>query len=368
MLTRVTLNAIDLRKICQTRRAGLSAKRVTSQDVARRAGVSRTTVSFVLNNVAGMQISEETRTRVLAAARDLGYVPDYAAQALASGRTKTIGLLLARRPKVIASDMYLTLMMETLVREINRRGMRLLLEVAEDFENSESYLKLVRSNAIDGVLYSGPRFDDQALQKLLDHGIPTVLMGALPHSNCYFVDINNRKAACTAVKHLIDLGHSQIACITNAPAAYVASQDRLLGYQDALEAAGIPLCSALVRYGDFNSESGYEQMVHLLKEKQAKTLNFSALFVASDVVAFGAMAAAREFGLRIPQDLAMVGFDDVPFSRYTEPALTTVHLPVAELAGLSSEIVVELVNGEKPRCSQVLLEADLVVRKSCGAR
>ena len=132
------------------------AKRVTSLDVARRAGVSRTTVSFVLNNAEGMQISEETRKRVLEAAGFLGYVPDAAAQALASGRSKTIGLLLARRPDVIASDMFLTAIMEVLVREVNRHGMRLLLEVVEDFEDREFILKLVRSNSIDGILYSGP--------------------------------------------------------------------------------------------------------------------------------------------------------------------------------------------------------------------
>ncbi len=157
----------------------MGAKRITSLDVARRAGVSRTTVSFVLNNVEGMQISEQTKLRVFQAAHDLGYVPDAAAQALASGRTKTIGLLLARHPRVIASDMYLTQIMDILVREISRHGMRLLLEVVEDFENRKSYLKLVRSNSIDGILYSGPRIDDTALGYLVEHNVPTVLMGAI---------------------------------------------------------------------------------------------------------------------------------------------------------------------------------------------
>ena len=157
----------------------MGAKRVTSLDVAKRAGVSRTTVSFVLNNVPGMQISDTTRKRVLQAARDLGYVPDAAAQALASGRSKTIGLLLARHPHVIASDMFLTQLLEVLTREINRLGMRLLLQVVEDFENRESYMKLVRSNSIDGFIYSGPRIDDSALFSLVEHNIPTVLMGKI---------------------------------------------------------------------------------------------------------------------------------------------------------------------------------------------
>jgi DNA-binding LacI/PurR family transcriptional regulator len=351
-------------------------KRVTSLDVAKRAGVSRTTVSFVLNNVAGMQISEETRNRVLAAARDLDYVPDAAAQALASGRSKTIGLLLARRSHAIASDIFLTQIMEVLVRELHHQGMRLLLEVVEDFENSDSYLKLVRSNSIDGVLYSGPRYEDPALRALVEHSIPTVLMGAPPYplensngseniptvSPYYYVDVDNRAAARLAVSHLIQLGHTNIACITNARLSYVAARDRLQGYKDALKRKGIPFNTSLVRYGDFDPESGYMQMNSLLDSYP----QFTAIFVASDVVAFGAMTAIRERGLKIPQNIALVGFDDVAVSRYFDPSLTTIHLPVIELARYASEMVVSLIRGNKPEPSHILLSADIVVRQSCG--
>jgi LacI family transcriptional regulator, galactose operon repressor len=341
----------------------VSSKRVTSLDVAKRAGVSRTTVSFVLNNVVGMQISQETRKRVLEAARELGYVPDAAAQALASGRSSTVGLLLARRSNVIASDMFLTQIMEVLVREVNRQGMRLLLEVIEDYERQESYLKLVRSNSLDGVIYSGPRFNDAALSFLVEHGVPTVLMGTLPDSPYCFVDIDNRAAAKRAVAHLISLGHKRVACLTNANPSYVAAFERLQGYQDALAETGQPLELELIYYGDFDPESGYHRMNNLLDVKPLPT----AVFVASDVVAFGAMAAIRERGLRIPEDIALVGFDDVPVSRYIEPSLTTVQLPVMELARIATEMVVSLIRGEKLEHSQVLLDASLVVRRSCGA-
>jgi len=339
-------------------------KRVTSQDVAKKAGVSRTTVSFVLNKVAGTQISEDTKKRVIEAARELGYVPDAAAQALASGRSKTIGLLMARRPNVIATDMYLLQIIDVLGSELNRKGMRLLLEVAEDYENRESYLNLVRSNSIDGVLYSGPRFEDAALQFLVDSGIPTVLMGALPGTSYAFVDIDNRVAARQGVEHLIGLGHSRIACITNALPSYVAPIERLEGYQDALRNAGIAYDPNLVRYGDFDSESGYRQMKSLLVEPQLPT----AVFVASDVVAFGVMLAIRERGLSIPGDIALVGFDDVAVSRYVEPSLTTIRLPAIELARLSCNMLVSLIKGEDPGQSQVLLGARLIIRDSCGAQ
>jgi LacI family transcriptional regulator len=339
------------------------AKRVTSMDVAKRAGVSRTTVSFVLNKVPGMQISEDTKKRVFTAAQELGYVPDAAAQALASGRSKTIGLFLARRSQVIASDMYLTQVMEVLVHEVNRNEMRLLLEVVEDFENPESYLKLVRSNSIDGVLYSGPLIQDSALQSLIDHGIPTVLMGNLPDMPYPSVDIDNRAAAERAVKHLITLGHRRIACITNARPSYSGAAGRLQGYRDALACAGIPFEVDLVRFGDFDPESGFHQMTSLIETGAAMT----AAFVASDVVALGAMAAIREHGMEIPRDIALVGFDDVPVAKYIFPSLTTIKLPMEELARCACEMLVGMINGEQPAQRNMLLEAKLIVRRSCGA-
>lgn len=338
------------------------AKRVTSLDVARRAGVSRTTVSFVLNNVEAMQISEETRQRVQQAARELGYVPDAAAQALASGRSKTIGLLLARRSEVISSDMYLTQILEALMREIRQHEMRLLLEVVEDFDNPESYLKLVRSNSIDGVLYSGPRLNDSALRVLVEHGVPTVLMGALPGVNYPSVDIDNRSAAQRAVRHLIQLGHTHIACITNAPLSYSAAAERLQGYRDALEAANIPYNPALVRFGEFDPESGFYHLSNLL----GAGVPFTAMFIASDVVAYGAMAAIRLHHMSIPEQIAIVGFDDVPVSRYLDPPLTTVQLPMSDLACSACEMLFDLINGKQPDQLHILLDAHLVVRKSCG--
>ncbi|MBE0696960.1 MAG: LacI family DNA-binding transcriptional regulator [Anaerolineaceae bacterium] len=339
------------------------AKRVTSMDVAKRAGVSRTTVSFVLNKVEGMQISEETKKRVFTAAHDLGYVPDAAAQALASGRSKTIGLFLARRSQVIASDMYLTQVMEVLVHEVNRHGMRLLLEVVEDYEHPDSYLKLVRSNSIDGVLYSGPLIQDSALRSLIDHGIPTVLMGNLPNMPYPSVDIDNRAAAERAVQHLIQLGHRRIACITNANPSYSGAAGRLQGYRDALDCAGIPFEVELVRYGDFDPESGFHQMNNLIEAGKPMT----AAFVASDIVALGAMAAIREHGMEIPQDIALVGFDDVPVAKYIHPSLTTIKLPMEELTRCACDMLVGMIRGKHPEQKNVLLEAKLIVRKSCGA-
>ena len=339
-------------------------KRVTSSDVAKHAGVSRTTVSLVLNDVPGVNISDKTRQRVLEAAKELGYVPDAAAQALASRQSKTIGLVLTRDSNHIASDAYLSQILDSLVSTTNKYGMHLILDIVADKHNRETYLNLVQSKGIDGIIFSGPRFDDDALQELAKDGFPTVLMGQLPGTSFCTVDVDNVKAAKMAVDHLINLGHKRIGCITNASLRYTAAIDRLEGYKSALEDADLEFSPDLVRYGDFNLESGYFQMRSILQAGNIPT----AMFVASDVLAFGAMAAIRENGLSIPQDIALVGFDNVPMARYVEPYLTTVHLPAAETARCACELLFSIIRKEEIQNRQILLDTKLVIRESCGAQ
>jgi LacI family transcriptional regulator len=336
---------------------------VTSQDVADRAGVSRTTVSLVLNNVPGVQITKATRQRVLTAAEELNYVPDAAAQALASRQSQIIGLILIRNPHQIAADSFLTQTLDGLINSIHEQGMRLLIDIVDPRHQKEAYLQLVRAKRIDGIILSGPRIDDQALSELEQVQFPTVLLGQMPGSWFSCVDVDNRAAAYTAVAHLINLGHTRIACITNAPISYTAARQRLNGYRQALEEAGIAFDETLIRYGEFNSESGYERMSGLLENG----VSFSAAFVASDTLAYGAKAAIREHGLRIPQDIALVGMDDLPLSRYTDPPLTTVHLPAVDLASTASEILLQILKKEQPEHKQVILDTHLVIRQSCGA-
>jgi DNA-binding LacI/PurR family transcriptional regulator len=164
-----------------------------------------------------------------------------------------------------------------------------------------------------------------------------------------------------ATEHLINQHqYEHIACITNASSSFTAAIDRLSGYRQALEENQIGFDETLVRYGDFTPESGYEQMKSLL----SGTVRPDAVFVASDVVAIGAMAAIREGGYRIPQDIAVVGFDDVPFARYFDPPLTTVHLPARAMAHLACSLVMEMINGHRPAENQILLKSELVVRNS----
>jgi LacI family transcriptional regulator len=335
-------------------------KRVTSQDVADLAGVSRTTVSFVLNDVKGMNISSETRQKVLEAAERLSYIPDASAQALASRRTKAIGLVMTRSPHHIATDAFLPQIIGGLMDVVKERKLRLLIESVEAEHQDRAYLELARAKHIDGMILLTPRIDDAGLKKLAQVDIPTVLMGELAGTNLYSVDVDNRLAARNAVEYLIKIGHTRIACITNAPQNFTSGFDRMLGYKDALISAGISFDDRLIRYGDFDPQSGYKQMKSLLSDRL-----FTALFVASDNVAIGAKAALREAGLRVPEDISMIGFDDIPWAQYSDPPLTTIRLPAQQLARTACVVLMDLLQGIEPSTRQLVLDTELVIRKSC---
>ncbi len=336
-------------------------KRVTSQDVANLAGVSRTTVSLVLNEVEGVNISPETRRKVREAADTLGYIPDATAQALATRRARAIGLVMTRSPHHIASDTFLPQILAGLLDIVKQHGLRLLIESVEAEHQDRVYLELARAKHIDGMILLTPRIDDTGLRKLEEVDVPSVLMGRLTDSNLYSVDVDNHLAAKKAVHYLVELGHTQIACISNAPPSYSAAPDRVLGYKDALIAAGIPPDDDLIQYADFDPQSGYNCMQSLLNSNQ----KFSAVFVASDNVAMGAKSALREAGLRVPDDISIIGFDDIPWAQYSDPPLTTIRLPAQDLASEACLMLLDLMHGSEPEDRHLILDTELVVRKSC---
>ncbi len=342
----------------------MARKRATSHDVAKLAGVSRTTVSFVLNSVHTEQIPEETRQRVLDAAKHLGYRPHAAARSLATSQTCTIGLVLYQSADRIVGDAFLATVVRGLAEVAQQRGFRLLLHPFEEIGKSEAYISLVLENRIDGLIVSGPRSDDGQLPKLGEEGFPVVLLGQLKDVDVSFVDVDNTAAARCAVAHLIQLGHRRIGLITNAPLEYTASEDRWQGYRQALSEAGLPYDEAIVQYGNFGEKSGYQAMKELVALPQPPT----ATFVASDEVAIGALAALHKHGLSVPEEMAIVGFDDIPVARYLVPSLTTMHLPAYELGLRAADMLVKTIQGEEIAKRGVLLDTELIIRESCGSK
>ena len=332
-------------------------KRATSADVAARAGVSRTTVSFVLNGRPDVAIPDETRRRVEDAARELGYHPHGAASALAGGSSHTIGLVYRQSPEQLSVDALLAETLWGIGSEAHLGGYRVLVEPLAP--NRGHYSDLLRSNRVDGLIVSGPRIDDGELVHLLADGFPIILQGSLPSVAAQSVDVDNRAGARAAVDHLVALGHRRIGCITNAPLAYTAASDRLAGYRDSLEAAGIDFDPALVVEGAFDAESGLSATRGLL----AAAPDVTALFVASDIVAFGVLRGLREAGRSVPGEMSVVGFDDIPLARHFDPPLTTIRLPARALGAAAGRALVERLAGHDGR-ERTLLASALVVRDS----
>lgn len=340
----------------------LQRKRVTSKDVAEKVGVSRTTVSLVLNDVRGIQISSETRQKVIEAAKELGYVPDATAQALASRRTKAIGLVLTRSQHHIATDAFLPKIISGLLSTAKKQNVRILIDWVETEHQESAYFELAHTKRIDGMILSTPRLDDRALKALESVEVPTVLMGNVVDLNLPFVDVDNVKAAEKATSYLVELGHRNIACISSAPLEYTATPERVGGYRNALTRVGIPVNESLIRYADFDPESGYRCMKSLLQGGE----RFTAAFIASDNVAIGAKFALREANLRIPDDVSLIGFDDIPWAQYSDPPLTTVKLPAESIATSACTLLLDLIHDDIRNIhQQIILDTELVIRKSC---
>ena len=338
-------------------------KRATAKEVADRAGVSRTTVSFVLNNVAGMRISDETRLAVQQAAQELDYHPDATARRMVSGRTKMLGFVLNQNLDQALADQFLPQVLTGFSQAAAAQGYKVLFEPIPPEAAGNAYAQLVHERHVDGFALSGPRLDDGARLGAQVQNAPVVLLGQLPNSSQPFVDVDNQGGAALATQHLLGLGHRRVGLITNAQPVYTASADRLAGYRQALEAAGLPFNPELVRYGNFTPQSGMLAMAELLALKPAPT----AVFVASDTVALGALQCLRRLHMRVPTDMALVGFDDIPLVEFIDPPLTTVRLPAFGLGWGAGELLTRLIGGDTVENPRVFLETELVVRESCGA-
>jgi DNA-binding LacI/PurR family transcriptional regulator len=336
-----------------------TTKRATSLDVAKKAGVSRTTVSFVLNNVPGVSISDATRKKVLDTARSLNYHPNAAGRKLVSGKSNTVGLVLCQSPEQVFADAFLPQVILGVEQAALEHGFHVMLKQVEP-DDTEGYIRLINENHVDGIILSGPRQDDKEIVRLHREGVPIMLMGQLPDTHIPFVDIDAAAGAETAVRHLIDLGHRRVALITNASLSYTSAQQRRHGYLKALSESGMQMDENLIQEGNYTPASGFAAMQMLLENSPIP----SAVFIASDVVAMGAILAIRRAGLSIPDDVAIVGFDDIPLSEYFDPPLTTIKVPAFGLGWTVSERLIRVIRNEDPGETNVFLKSELVIRES----
>ncbi|MBA2667955.1 MAG: LacI family DNA-binding transcriptional regulator [Trueperaceae bacterium] len=344
-------------------------RRVTSTMVATRAGVSRTTVSFVLNARAGSGIPDETRRRVLRAARDLGYVPSAAATTLASGRTQTIGFVVCDARHLL-TDAFLPQAIFMLTQVAHARGFRVLVEAVDDPTAPRAYETLVRATRIDGMVVINPRRDDMQLAALIESRYPVVTIGHPPGGTGYAFDVDNVAATRTITDHLLAAGRRRLAYLGYGAPSYTTVVERLEGYRQALADAGLPFDETHVVYGDYSAESGEAATATLLARlgyAAGATPPFDGLVCGNDTVALGALTALRSLGLRVPDDVAVVGFDDIPIAAHAAPPLTTMRSPLLRLGEGSARLVIDLIEGGTGRPPPARLQAELIVRTSCGS-
>jgi len=332
-------------------------KPVSQVEIARVAGVSRTTVSFVLNNVRGKNISEETRQRVVAAAREFGYSPDESAVDTATSREGAVSLFVCHSESAF-SDAYILRLLEGMGPALHKS--RYDLRVVQFRVSRHDYVETARKGGYAGIMLLNTHADDPGIAELEASRLPFVVIGSLPDDSLAQVDIDNAEAAGRAGQYLVGLGHRDIAVIAHAPATFLAVRARLEGFLGALRAAGVELPESRLHYASFTEESGHAAMKELLAEGRP-----SAVFATNDMVAYGAMRALDEAGLAVPDDVSIVGFDDDYMSRYTNPPLTTVTLPAEGIGRRAAESLLRVVHGGHIHGGIHILPTSLTIRRSC---
>jgi LacI family transcriptional regulator len=329
---------------------------VTIKDVAREARVSVASVSRALNGHES--VTEDTRQRIEGVATRLRYVPNSGARSLITRRTQTIGALLPDLHGEFFSE---------LIRGIDlaarARGLHLLVSSSHGDANEAAAALRAMQGRVDGLLVMSPHVDADFLRDQLLADLPMVLMNTPLKSARYSImNVDNYGGAFAMVRHLIGCGHRRIALIAGPEHNHDAAE-RLRGYHAAM-AKFAPMVSTQVMHGDFTEESGNRAGQELLALK----LRPQAVFAANDIMAAGCLYALKEAGLRVPEDIALSGFDDIPIARFVSTPLTTVRVHIADLGRRALEHLVQTI--EKPieaHVSKQTIECDVVIRDSCGA-
>ncbi|WP_432056625.1 LacI family DNA-binding transcriptional regulator [Streptomyces sp. bgisy022] len=332
-------------------------RRPTIKTVAARAGVGRTTVSRVVNG--SDLVSAEVRTRVLEAIKELNYVPNSVARGLVTNRTDAVALVIPESESRLGSEPFFAALIRGVSGALTETRTQLQLMLVRDQAERDQLTESVATRRVDGVLLVSVHADDRLPGMLEEMGLPTVLAGRRDAGEqLSYVDSDNAGGALEAVRHLLRRGRRRIATITG-PDDMDVGRSRLAGWREAHREAGLPAAELLVERGDFTEESGGRAMRSLLE----RAPDLDAVFAASDLMAVGALAELRRRGRRVPDDVAVVGFEDSVLARHTNPPLTTVRQPVEELGETMVRILTDITRNGAPR-RHVTLPTELVIRES----
>ena len=335
-------------------------KHVTRDDVAKDAGVSSATVSYVVNN-GPRPVAAETRQKVLDAIRKSGYQPNAVARSLRLQKTSTLGIIL---PDTL--NPYFAEVARGVEQYAFENNYTLILCHSDySVEREIQYVNVLQSERAAGVIWFPATADPKPAEMLANYEIPLVILDrTVSGVDCPSIVADNYKGACLATQYLIDLGHRDIGCISR-PLDLPHSQERIKGFLATLGKNGLPVDLKRIVKGGFRLEDGRAAAFQLLDQHPTIT----AIFAYNDFMAIGALRAAYERSLRIPQDLSIVGFDDLPQSQFTSPALTTVQQQKLEMGRRGAKLLLDLINGKSPSKEYLKpLKVQLVIRESTGPR
>jgi len=325
---------------------------ITIREVAQHAQVSVTTVSHVINGTRF--VSEEAKTRVQAAVAALNYVPSAVARSLKSSRTHTVGMMIPNN-----SNPYFAEIIRGIEDACFAAGFNVILCNSDDDPHKQAaYVRVLSEKQVDGLIVLSSGGDPELLDTLRSASMPQVVVDReIDDLAADLVEVDHEGGARLAVEHLIELGHRRIACISG-PHALSSARQRVQGWRSALQAAGLVCDVTMVAHGHFTAEGGHAAM------RALQPLQPSAVFASNDLMAIGAICAAAEAGLRVPQDLSIIGFDDIALAAYSNPPLTTIAQPKHQTGELAARMLMQRIAKPGGPLQREILRPTLVLRRS----
>ncbi|MFC0187086.1 LacI family DNA-binding transcriptional regulator [Fictibacillus aquaticus] len=334
----------------------------TIKDIAKKANVSVTTVSRALNGYS--DVNEKTRQKIIEIAKELNYSPNTLARGLVMKKSKTLGMLVSGMNRASTKDNFTFEVLSGVNELVSEKDYDLVLfSTTTTKQREKTYSQLCRERRVDGAILQGMKIDDPYLKEVIESDIPCVLVDIPIESDSVgYVTTDNVLGAKKAVQHLIESGHKNIAMINGHDQAYVSIK-RLEGYRQALEEAGLEYKEEYVVNGEFTEATAETEAMELLQ----KHPEITAIFSASDLMALGIMKAARTLNIRIPEDLSIVGYDNILLSSYTTPALTTIAQDKFQLGYRAAELLINMLEGtvDSHVC---ILKTELIIRETTTNR
>ncbi|MDD3839109.1 MAG: LacI family DNA-binding transcriptional regulator [Clostridia bacterium] len=337
---------------------------MNASDIAKIAGVSRSTVSRVINNYGN--VTEETRKKVIKAIQEYNYVPHFSAQMLAGKTSKIIGLFIVdtkKQSNKMTTSSYFSPFSNGVIDEASKKGYKVLIAIINNHDEFKGASDLFDNGTISGGIFIGSNNNEKKIKDIIQDGYKVVVLeqenGISEFTKAIVVNSDSYGGAYDATKYLIQLGHRSIAHISGDERQWTAIC-KIQGYRKALEDAGISIQESMIVKGNYTEESGCEATKKLLKKAKP-----TAIFIANDSMALGVYEEIRNAGFKIPDDISVIGFDDIEVSKYLNPSLTTVRVPLLKMASIATNSLIKAVDQEVSYYTSYNVPVELIVRQSC---